>query len=275
MPDAQGDSLGTVGSILRQGHHPLDAGPPEGAMGLMQSARGSPNRYLPLAEWEALQDRCKSSSVPRKRHQVQPRDQTPDLVGEVPDAASEAGVSSLPSLPSSWAGVPPALEHHWQPSDLAGMRPSYFGAGDDADLWAAEDDAFAAPPKRAEGRVRRRLPNLAVVPGVAGAGGASTGVRGGDETLQPEITVNKVHLDAPVTWSWVRRGREKPRVVDKDRAKYPHGQEIRPARLQNLTAKKRLGALLQLPLSQSPIEAGGRHASHVHRLVPPQNLRVA
>lgn len=88
-----------------------------------------------------------------------------------------------------------------------------------------------------------------------------------DEAGMKVIRVNANALVQPAQRPEIKR-----RVTDKDKDRYGNGRQMRPAREMNLSSRKRLNELLQLPSMR--IEAGGAHPSRSYGLIPTQNLRV-
>jgi len=302
VPHIWGDALGTVGLLLNQ-----EKGKPE--PGEKKSPGMSPGTdhyianyepYMPLQQWEALTGQLSREVMPCKRDQLEEYVAVGSHSQQVPQALSLT--LELPGL--AVASDAPGLQRlPLQAGCLSSRSPEAAKAASGS---MAARQMNATSPTRVVGRIvaqqtpravdpygplpRALDPRTGAPPRVEALNIYTENVNSGPpsprnaydqlfgEDSEPfceegVMTVSRVKPNAlGKNTGYAARGPDKRRVSDKDRARYGNGRQMKPARQQNLSSKKRLNELLKLPAMR--IEPGQQHPSKYYGLIPTQNLRV-
>lgn len=288
VPHIWGDALGTVGVVLNQEARKAEPGEP-------MSPGVSPGTshfivnyqpYTPLADWEAMKAGLPKEPVPHVRHSlrdyftigqalpqempplsVQTGDASPQAAAEgvEPEPSARAMASTMAQLPRRTAPPRDDFERH-QPSEISPAR--------------AAARMLVQTPRAG---TRREAPPVVQYPELDSPPVEPPSPRyklfgedPGPFYDEANIKVSRVKGNAMVGKNDEYQRRPTPerkrKVTDRDKAQFPRGRDMRPARKLNLESKKRLNDLLQMPAMG--IDAGDIHPSRAYRLVPAQNVRV-
>lgn len=174
--------------------------------------------------------------------------QTPRSRSSAPSFDAQVLRGSPPPLPSARAAVGAIAV---VPAGAVGVE---FGEAAATSREAAVAESGEHPPggDAVGGGAREQLEQLRV-----------------QQVLPNALALNVADLRSPPQAS----GGGAARVRDRDRMNYPSSRQMRPAREQNTTSKKRLNELLEFPSDR--LDATGQHPSRSFGVVPSQNLRVA
>eukprot|EP00927_Polykrikos_kofoidii_P030279 TRINITY_DN26073_c0_g1_i1.p1 TRINITY_DN26073_c0_g1~~TRINITY_DN26073_c0_g1_i1.p1 ORF type:complete len:295 (+),score=39.29 TRINITY_DN26073_c0_g1_i1:302-1186(+) len=283
------DSSSSVHTIVHRSPRPAGgeanvAGGPlatyQGYVGLKDWEEKVPVKRLELRDY--IEEPQHSADVNQTSMGAVPRLVTPSLAGDSVPSARTA--DTFPRLVESRAPysarfsneVPVA--HESRGGDVRGMAhmpPEADDATTSSPRWLPP----AIPSETPRARIRRRLPPPGSTPeelgpvGNAVTEGASIplGLQS-PEAPRAELTIRTVRAVSRGQVKSDHTGfRESPRITSQDKAVYAPAQ-LRPARRTNITCRKRLDELLELP--SSGIVATGKHASRAYTAIPGQNLRV-
>jgi len=294
LPGVWMDSVGTAGSIIHRSGEADTAAPiSAGASPTKAHHLARYSEYIPLQQWETLNQGLSKEVVPVRRTQLR------DYMDA--DTSAQKPPQPMPAVEEASVEAPPPMR------GLRTPRPSpQFEASNELSLCTLPPPASTASPAlvleayaaESEGGSSYSRSTQAAPPATRTAGrmcvglprptlGQARAVEVIAESKETEIQSAQpdeehIHLQVckvqPNATAPQAQGnsrlpkRAPPRIQSKDDMKYPTAKEMRPAREKNATSKRRLNELLQLP--KVKIDACGQHPSKSFGVVPSQNLRV-